>query len=106
MPLSARKIDIGIPTRLVSRFVGRRPLSERIGHGVGASGRIVDQATLPSLYSDRSSFQCSKSPVTIAQTRAASPIPRSPTPNRRALRAGTRAQYHRFSARGGQCGVV
>ena len=49
MPLSARKIDIGIPTRLVSRLtlVGRRPLSERIGHGVGASGRVVDQAKVP-----------------------------------------------------------
>ena len=48
MPLSARKIDIGIPTRLFSRaLVGRRKSSERIGHGVGASGRVVDQAKVP-----------------------------------------------------------
>ena len=48
-PLSARKIDIGIPTRLVSLscVVGRRPSSERIDHGVGASGRVVDQAKVP-----------------------------------------------------------
>jgi hypothetical protein len=47
MEASFTYLKIGLPPRLTELLVGRRPSSERIGHGVGASGRVVDQAKVP-----------------------------------------------------------